>query len=252
MRPLSTVLLACSGLGCLTPVSLVAQARPLADVRADTHVVSGLVTDSSKTPVPGAEVRLVVGGVQAGAAYTGSDGRYSLSAGAAPGPTLMTVRRLGFEPREIPLEAVRQAADTVNVVLRAAPHAVPAVNVVDDPSESNPRIAAFKQRRALGRGGYFLDHAEIHKKRAQRLSDVIRAVPGVSIVASGRTGNAVRFRNCQPMVWVDGVRMPDAELDETVAPSDVAGIEIYVSPAGVPAQFRDLQNPCGAVVVWTR
>jgi hypothetical protein len=239
MHPLPTLLLTCAGLGCLT-------ASPAAAQGAVT--LSGVVTDSARAPVNGAEVRLMVAGVQSASAYTQADGRYSFTLAAAPagGQSVVTVRRLGFEPREV---AVRGAV--VDVVLTATVQKVAAVNVVEEPSERNSRMAQFEARRALKRNGYFLDHKDIEKRRAQRLSDVMRIVPGDTLIPTG-TGSAVRFRNCQPLIWVDGVRTPYAELDETVGVNDAGALEVYVSPATVPAQFKDIQNPCGAIVVWTR
>jgi hypothetical protein len=63
---------------------------------------------------------------------------------------------------------------------------------------------------------------------------------------------AVRFRGCQPLVWVDAVRNVGDELDAAIALGDVEAMEVYVAPGMVPAQFRDMRQPCGAVVVWTR
>jgi hypothetical protein len=34
--------------------------------------------------------------------------------------------------------------------------------------------------------------------------------------------------------------------------SDMAAVEIYSSLAGLPPQFLDRTNPCGAIVVWSR
>ena len=55
------------------------------------------------------------------------------------------------------------------------------------------------------------------------------------------------------MLWVDGQRVPGAELDEVVPPDDIAGIEFYTSMAGVPAQYLERQNrACGTLLVWTK
>jgi len=44
-----------------------------------------------------------------------------------------------------------------------------------------------------------------------------------------------------------------AELDDVTRPSDIDGIEIYSSWAGVPPQFADRGGRnCGAILVWTR
>jgi hypothetical protein len=56
-----------------------------------------------------------------------------------------------------------------------------------------------------------------------------------------------------PLIWLDGVRVPNAEFDEMSKPEDIAGLEVYTSAAGVPAQFMDRTNAgCGTIVIWTR
>ena len=67
-------------------------------------------------------------------------------------------------------------------------------------------------------------------------------MPGVLVQPSRRVGNVVRVRNCRPTVWIDGVRVPDAELDEVTSLEDVAAVEIYKSLAGLPQQFIDRQQ----------
>jgi hypothetical protein len=55
------------------------------------------------------------------------------------------------------------------------------------------------------------------------------------------------------MVRLDGQRVPGAELDEIIAPSEIAAIEFYPSSAGIPPQYMERGNRlCGLVLVWTR
>jgi hypothetical protein len=55
------------------------------------------------------------------------------------------------------------------------------------------------------------------------------------------------------MVWIDGQRVPGAELDEVIQPVDIAAIEFYASNAGVPAQYTERENRlCGTIIVWSR
>jgi hypothetical protein len=49
------------------------------------------------------------------------------------------------------------------------------------------------------------------------------------------------------------MRAPGAELDDVARPSDVAGMEIYPSNAGLPPEYQDRNNRmCGAIIVWTK
>jgi hypothetical protein len=55
------------------------------------------------------------------------------------------------------------------------------------------------------------------------------------------------------MVRVDDQRVPGAELDELVSPSDIAAIEFYSSASGIPAQYVERGNRlCGLILVWTK
>jgi hypothetical protein len=55
------------------------------------------------------------------------------------------------------------------------------------------------------------------------------------------------------MVWVDGMRAPGAELDDVARPGDIAGMEVYASNAGLPAEYQERNNRmCGAIMIWTK
>ena len=83
------------------------------------------------------------------------------------------------------------------------------------------------------------------------LSELMRRVPGARLLPA-RFGSLVRIRGCRPTLWIDGIRVSDAELDEAVNINDVAAVEVYNSFAGIPAQYVDRTNDCGAVVVWVK
>ncbi len=83
------------------------------------------------------------------------------------------------------------------------------------------------------------------------MSQVVRTIPGVTLIPS-RFGSVVRLRGCKPLLWLDGVRLPGAELDELIHPSEVAALEVYPSWAGIPAQYFDRSATCGTILLWTR
>ena len=61
------------------------------------------------------------------------------------------------------------------------------------------------------------------------------------------------IKQCEPGVWIDGVEKLDRtrDLDAYFDVDDVRAVEVYSSPAEVPAGFAgDLL--CGAVLIWTR
>ena len=121
-----------------------------------------------------------------------------------------------------------------------------------EPTEVPMKLRGFYERRTAKRG-HFIDRQQLDASTGKRLSEVIRDLPGVRLVPSSNSAvTAVRFRGCQPLVWVDAVRNVGDELDAAIALGDVAAMEVYVAPGMVPAQFRDMRQPCGAVIVWTR
>jgi hypothetical protein len=70
-------------------------------------------------------------------------------------------------------------------------------------------------------------------------------------------------RPCYPTVWIDGQMvhqgtagtMPGqsgpAFLDSLIGTEEIAGIEVYNSPASMPVQYN-LHAACGVIVIWTR
>jgi outer membrane receptor for ferrienterochelin and colicin len=142
---------------------------------------------------------------------------------------------------------------SVEIVLLAVPAELKKVYVTTEPQG---RLRGFYERRQQrATFAKFMEQDEIRRMGPpQNASDLLRAVPGVHISTNPTAGgNAIRIRNCQPMVLVDGQRIPGAELDEVVVPGDIAAIEFYPSSAGVPAQFLERGNRlCGLILVWTK
>ena len=214
--------------------------------------VSGIVVDSGGLAVALADVRVTTPDGRRFASSSDETGRFHLS-GVPAGRATLHVRRLGFLPYA--QQIVVPAMDTVagmRILLSAAAAQLTGIEVSDSRDETDPALAGFYARRRSNNFGHFLDRAQIEATHAQRASEALRTVPGVLVQPSRRVGNVVRVRNCRPTVWLDGVRLPGAELDEVTMVDDVAAVEIYKSLAGLPQQFIDRTNPCGAILVWSR
>jgi hypothetical protein len=130
-----------------------------------------------------------------------------------------------------------------------------------DSTELDERLRGFRERARTNRFAHFVDEPTIGKLHIAFISDALRKVPGISVKPSQHVGNIVRMRNCganssselsAPLVWLDGVRLPGAELDEVTQASDVAGVEVYSSFAGIPAEYFDRTAKCGTILVWTK
>jgi len=88
----------------------------------------------------------------------------------------------------------------------------------------------YEHRAQRGAFGTFYVQDEIRKLGPTLPSDLFRTIPGM-VVSTGSGGNIMRIRGCQPMVWIDGSRVPGAELDEVIHPSEIAAIELNVGEA---------------------
>jgi hypothetical protein len=235
----------------LTPRSALTQTSGSPSENAPrTYAVSGIVTDPSREPIFNAELIVLTPGMAGRSTTTDSRGHFNLGDFAA-GTLSFRVRRLGYEPRvmDVQIGAGRQNA-SLEIALTIIPEELAKVFVTGAPGRLNEFFERRQTRAAFGR---FYDTEQIRKKGPLQASDLFRNVPGVSVKTNPSGGNAIRIRNCQPMVFIDGQRSPGAELDEVVSPSDIAAIEFYPSSAGVPAQYLERGNRlCGLILVWTK
>lgn len=126
----------------------------------------------------------------------------------------------------------------------------------DEDTAATSSLREFHERRRSNTLGHFYTRKEILERQPRFLSEILRTVPGLTISTS-RTGPGfvIRARGCRyaPVVWIDRSRVPATELDEIVRIDEVAAMEVYVSPAGVPAQYTDRSNVgCGTIIIWSQ
>jgi hypothetical protein len=203
----------------------------------------------------------------------------------------IVAERLGYARRVSEPVAVGAASE-----LSAVFHLEP-VAVLLDPIEV--RAAAVRRyleytgffERQRGNFGHFVTPADIERRQASRLTDLMTAIPGVQRVAAsgGSAGPAqILLRGsslsqggmCRPRVFVDGLmysrgdsrpvriregdateraedileRMDQAlSIDDIGHPSTIAAIEIYRSASQVPVMFggSSVETLCGVIVIWT-
>lgn len=243
MRALNSVLV---GSLLVLPVIPLRTVSAQASAAARTRV-TGIVVDAQKAPLPGVEVTLKVNATDARVATSGDDGRFVFSDVPA-GPVTLSTRRLGYAAKSIDLRVPNPDSSQVEVVLDAIPSELASVIV----EESKQHLAEFYDRKATSNFAKFFDQKDIKKRNPLYVSDLLRTVAGATVSSAG-AGNQILLRGCKPMVWIDGMRAPGAELDEVARPSDIAGLEVYPSNAGLPAGYQDRNNRmCGAIIVWTR
>jgi len=237
------------GVASVTGAGLARAQSPI-PVRAAATLV-GTVRDTTGVPIP--LTRLTSSGFLTIADSLGRFTLVNLPAGAAT----LVVRRLGFEPIDISVQLREGVTQSLDVVLTALPVDLPGLTT-NALSLATVRLRDFYRHRQGGIG-YFFDRNEIEEKHAQRISDVLRRVPGTRMTPerggrqSMRMGRSSGGRDCPPDVWVDGVRAQGMGVDD-VPLGDVEALELYRGPAGLPPEVNSrLGNPaCGALIIWTR
>jgi len=184
------------------------------------------------------------------ATVTDSSGRFVLPR-LALGTQSIDVRALGYLPRRLVVDIVDGGFEPERIVLQRPPPTLRAVTV-----RAVRSYAGFEVRRTSG-VGLFLDEAAITRRKPFIFADIMRSLPNVVVlpVKSFSAKFYTRFgrRKCEPSVWVDGVELLSGtqDLDAFVDVSKVRAVEVYSSPAEVPAGFAG--DPlCGAVIIWTR
>ena len=215
------------------------------------YSVAGTVTGMDGAALPDAEVTIVAGRLDSVRVRSDTAGHFSAS-GLSSSAVTVSVRRLGYQPKSIEVTLRESGSAPLVIALDANPAELGTVKVREIAEESDARLREFYARRATNNFGRFIEQSDIEKRHPQFISEMMRSVPGVTLSASGRVGNTLRIRGCAPLVWIDGVRIPNSQIDEVVTPSDVAAVEVYSSFAGIPAQYFDRTATCGTILVWSR
>jgi hypothetical protein len=237
------------GLAILTLTGVSAGAQQSAS--ASSYTIVGRVTDSAQRPVLGAEVSLELRGEVLARVRSSANGRFEFT-NAPRRATLISVRRLGYHPYSETLPVGFDVAlRELSLVLRAAVIDVAPVVVEERMDRSSGRLREFYQHKRANPLGVFIEREDIERREVGQISELLRSMRGVQVTASQAGGNRVRLRGCRPTIWLNGLRVMDAEVDDVAHPADIDAIEIYLSIAGMPARFVDPTERCGAVAVWT-
>lgn len=225
------------------------QGQQVSTIAVDEPTVSGIVRDVAGAPVSEVEVGVIRGDRLQQFVITSADGKFLIS-GVASGIVPLRFRRLGYAMQYLEVDARTPVATALEIVLQPVPNTLEEVTI----AANDRRLREFYERRQQ-RGSFarFLEQKEIRRLGATNSSELFHSVPGIAITAGSGGGNTIRIRGCQPMVRLDGQRVPGAELDDLIKPSEIAAIEFYPSNAGIPAQYLERSNRlCGLLLVWTR
>jgi hypothetical protein len=226
---------------------------PLPVQSQERPTLLGIVRDSAGAPLHLADVGIVA---LHKLTKTDEEGRFRIE-GVPVGVHTVSIRKLGFEPLMLNHTLGADAFDTLRVSMSAKIAKLPGVEISEREMRRMLWIEDFYRRRARGIGTY-LTRDEIDARRASRVSDALRDTPGIRFVRV-RGGTGVRFvsapstrRDCMPMIWVDGQRAPEMEIDD-LSVNEIEGIELYHGPSTTPMQFsQGSLTTCGTIVVWSR
>ena len=218
---------------------------------ATQNRLSGFVSDSLGVPVAFAEIRLTPAGSATRELRTNAVGHFAIT-DLPTGPAQMVVRRIGFHPFDGPIKIGDGGADSLRLVLYVASAELAALEVREESLGDSLAPREFWNRKRTNVFGRYFDKADIDNKWVSLPSEILRGVPGVTLTRSNRIGMLVRFRGCRPNLFLDGMRAQGAEVDELVSVNDIGAMEVYTSMAGVPPQYQERTNPCGAILFWSR
>lgn len=225
---------------------LIAAAAPVVGAQSRASLI-GSVRDSTGAALPLAQ--LAIGESRA---ITDTAGRFVFT-GLAAGTVSLTVRRLGFAPKNAQVELIDGRTDSLHLVLVVLPAYLP--GLVAEDTRERIRLADFYRHRQSGHGYYF-NRRQLDSTRVHRISDLMRRIPGLRLVPdrSGRLQLRMsRSGSCAPDFWIDGQRAAFLNVDD-VPLGDVEALEVYRGPTGLPPEYNvRFGNPgCGAIIIWTR
>lgn len=270
MRLLS---LACVALALGLPAASRGQA-PAAGLQ-----LRGTVRDSAGRVVAGAQVRHLEGDESVSAT---DDGRFHLTR-VPDGTHTLEVRAVGYTPRTLRLVVGPDRGEELDVVLRrvTAAYLLDSVRVTSTPTL---RIAAreFEERLHDRRmNGWRFTAADIARLHPVYASDVLRTVPGITVVGEGPLAKVISTRGITTLppgggppkpTIVRGPSRSQAELAKApgfgecvrvflngaringevnmMPPSTLRGIEVYRS-VDAPVQYTGFDT-CAVVLLWTK
>lgn len=172
-------------------------------------------------------------------------------------------RRLGYQPVTFELwPAEGQGAVDLAVKLKPIAITLGPVTVTGDVSRAlTPWMRDFEQRRHREQG-IFLGEEDIIKHRASLTALNLLSWAGVEVGGDVLNSRSLRvWGGCPwrgggpPVVFLDGVRLGEETAIEWLdmySPEQIAGVEVYNSPAKIPPMYNATGSACGVIAVWTK
>lgn len=192
-------------------------------------------------------------------------GRFALP--QLPGDSaVVEVRFIGYRTWVRTVDLREAPHPFITVLLNPQPVPIEGITVEGVKDQSLLERRGFYERRSRGLG-HFLAPDEVDAARPHVVTDILRAVPGVSVtpvhgpygvhyeLEIGRTTWTSGFR-CPVAYFVDGHAFEPSYLgiDRDVRAAEIEAIEVYKGASQIPPEFNSSldASACGVVVIWTR
>ena len=201
--------------------------------------ISGIVSDESNNPIPGATI--VVQGSNVGV-VTDFNGNYQINASAGD---QLTFSSLGFSSQTITVGNQTQ----INITLSES------IDILDEVVVSGYQT---QSRRSLSGAIGTVDVDEAFKAPVTNAAEALQGrVAGVNVISNGGPGSApvVRVRGYSstngndPLYVVDGVQTTDANVLRDINPNDIENISVLKDGA---AAIYGARASNGVIVVTTK
>ncbi len=259
----------------------------LAAAPAAAQSIRGKLRDAdTREPIVTGEVALLWGesGYRAVANSTTDSAGNFLVKGKQPGWYRLRARRIGYEEVISPPITVTPG-DAMEVELVMSASAVPLAPLTilaRAAPAGNLRLAMagfYERRKTWGREGlgmgYFLDGADLNRHNYERISHVLQEIPGVHVTGCGGRELCITMRTvtrliqaqteasvlarglasgeCTPSFYIDGqyFDLHGESIDHWITGWSLAAVEVYPSINRPPRFANMVEEPCGAIVLWT-
>jgi hypothetical protein len=253
---------------------LVSEATALPEPNPSDRVLRGSVTDLDDRALAYASVQ-----VNGGRRYLSDDsGRFTIPPPA--GRFSLLVRRIGFAPEEIKLDARPDTA--IRVRMTAVATALPEQRITGRAAFASLDLGGFYRRmKDAERGinhGFFITPEDFEFRRPNLMTQMAENYPAVYVRHNPvnprqdlilGTPCSTPSKMCVPVgpsllrcvmtVYLDRVRiagklgnMPDDFVNELVLPTTVAAMEIYPRGVGAPPEYQPSNGSCGVVLIWSK
>jgi|SRR5688572_31564606 len=238
--------------------TLVDANTPVPESNLSAAMLRGIVVEESGVPLSYANVQ-----VNYGARLVADDsGRFQIP--YEEGTRTLLVRRIGFEPVELRLQAKPDTA--LRIVLKPIAMQLKEVTVVAaGAAYRSLDIHGFYRRMRDGeRGatnGWFITPEDIERRKATSTTQMADGFPNIRVYKSGMGPMWDRIMgpgNCEMTVYLDNVRITNdvrggsEPVNQMVPVTHMAAMEIYPRAFNAPATHPSYNGLCGVVLIWTK